>query len=229
MMKREKTAEPTTRRKNKPKPAMITKSRLKSERGWTDKLIDTFMPEPDATAVNPNYKSGPPMLLFSVKRIERIEKREKFKAAREKAEKCRSAANKSVGTKMKKTMEEVSRMKISVRTLKKEKLVNCACIHYNRMQNSRAWQGLPSSETEASPKSDAKFIARICVNFIRHNLTKYEEHLDDIHGLTGASEAYLEIKRKIFSAISDAYPWLTKECRRQMVETETNERMRRGL
>jgi hypothetical protein len=54
------------------------------------------------------------------------------------------------------------------------------------------------------------------VNFIRHELTEYEFALCKSAGKTGVDEAVLEIRNRVYSAISDAYPELNEECNRQL-------------
>jgi hypothetical protein len=39
-------------------------------RGWTGTLIRRFLPTPDRTKVNPHYRSGPPMRLYDLARVE---------------------------------------------------------------------------------------------------------------------------------------------------------------
>lgn len=73
-------------------PQFISKAGLIGKRNWTEKLVNMFMPHPDKEAENPHYKSAPPMKLYSLDRVERIEQSERFKEA------YRSASrNKAVG------------------------------------------------------------------------------------------------------------------------------------
>lgn len=53
------------------------------------------------------------------------------------------------------------------------------------------------------------------VNYIRHELTRYEKLLDQIRGLVGTRDIYTVIKGKILDKIASAYPWLKDECDRQ--------------
>jgi hypothetical protein len=194
---------------------MITKSRLKSERGWTDKLIKEFLPAPDLTKPNPNYKSGPPMLLFAIDRIEKIEQTEEFKAQQPDTEKRKAAAKKAVETKLQQLWKWLDTVEIRVPVFDKSKLIKRACDHYNDMQEEREFEGRSTCGMTATADSDPKFLERICVNYLRHCLTKYEEHLDEMSGKVGFGDGYEEIRRKIFSKISENYHWLTDECKRQ--------------
>ena len=194
---------------------MITKSRLKSERGWTDKLIETFAPVPDLTKPNPNYRSSPPMLLFNLEKIERIEQTEEFKIEQARATKRKLSAKKAVKTKREQMWEWLNTVQIHVPTYEKAKLIKRACDHYNYMREEREINGRSTSGRMATINSEKKFIERICVNYLRHCLTKYEEYLDEMSGKVGFAEGYEEIRRKIFNKISEKYQWLEHECNRQ--------------
>ena len=57
----------------KDKPQFITFSGLKEKRFWTDKMIQNMLGDPDKTATNPHYASGPKMKLYDIKRVCAIE------------------------------------------------------------------------------------------------------------------------------------------------------------
>src|SRR2546429_7280232 len=63
---------------------MLTTSALK-ERGWTLALIKKFLGEPDDTRENPHYRSAAPMRLYTIDRVEVIEKTPDFQEAHIKA------------------------------------------------------------------------------------------------------------------------------------------------
>jgi len=195
---------------------MLTRAKLKAEHGWTDKLIKEFLPkEPDLVRPNPNYKAGPPMLLFKKERIKEIERTESFKERLAGTATSKAAAKKAVETKLGRLRKYLEGVNISVPVLPREKLIGQACRHYNDMQFDREMEGRSTSGMEADKDSDTIFLARICVNYLRHCLTSYERHLDGMSGKVGFAEGYFEIRKKIFSEISKRYDWLAKECARQ--------------
>ena len=61
----------------------------------------------------------------------------------------------------------------------------------------------------------ANVLHRWEVNFIRHELTRYEKLLNQIRGLVGTRDIYTVIKGEILDKIATAYPWLKDECYRQ--------------
>ena len=72
------------------------------------------------------------------------------------------------------------------------------------------------SNSMASEDSDDAFLSRIMVNYIRHDLSSYEERLDMLFGRVGKREAYRILLKKIYKAIKKAYPSLADECNRQL-------------
>jgi len=62
------------------------------QRGWTQSAIENFLGEPDDTAVNPHYRSGPRIQLFAQPRVEVAENSLRFQKWAGKAEKRRQAA-----------------------------------------------------------------------------------------------------------------------------------------
>ena len=67
----------------------------------------------------------------------------------------------------------------------------------------------------ASEMSDPAFLERITVNFVRHELTAYDQELEAVAGRVGVQDAVQAIRRKVFAAIAAAYPALAHECDRQ--------------
>lgn len=145
------------------------------------------------------------MKLYKIKRVIRIEKTKAFRIAREKADKRRIAAAKSVETRRARLEEYVKNLVIEVTDLEHDALIDAA------QQNFL----MVSPSTDYSPPIEQK-----CVNFLRHCETAYEEELDAIAGRTGCKDAYYEIKAKVLDAIADKYEWLELECWRQHTEME---------
>ena len=55
----------------------FTKQELK-ERGWTTKMIDRFLPDPDDMIANMRHKYGPPVYQYKVWRVLNIEMSDDF-------------------------------------------------------------------------------------------------------------------------------------------------------
>ena len=76
--------------------------------------------------------------------------------------------------------------------------------HYNLL-----WAERGKYEKGASIHSDPKFLERITLNFIRHELTRYESLLAAIQGKIGKADAYQLLKARVIEEIHRTYPELT--------------------
>jgi len=77
--------------------------------------------------------------------------------------------------------------------------------HYNARE--RVWGSASASES-----SDERFLDRITVNYVRHELTNYDGLLASLHGKVGIAEAKELVRERVYDAICDAYPALLEEC-----------------
>ena len=82
------------------KKEFITKTTLK-ESGWTDSLIKEFLPEPHKTSQNTYYRSAPPICLYKISIVKKIEETKKFSIMFEKDQKRKRSSQNAVKTKLK--------------------------------------------------------------------------------------------------------------------------------
>ncbi|MDE0100064.1 MAG: hypothetical protein OXM87_10745 [Truepera sp.] len=59
---------------------------------------------------------------------------------------------------------------------------------------------------------------RWAVNWLRHEMTDYDQKLLDQRGKVGAPEAKVRVLEKVMGAIAEAYPSLANEALRQFAE-----------
>lgn len=186
----------------------FNKAALK-EKGWTDRLVKIFLPEPDLEKINPIYKSASPQKLYLQSRVEEIENSTKFKCELEKSKKRKVSSKKAVETKEQKLFREIKNFKRpNLPEISKNKLIEKAILHYNIIHFE--------SGKFACMSDDKEFLDRISVNFIRHEVSNYEEQLNFIFGKVGKNKAYALIKEKILRTIAEKYPWLSDECESQI-------------
>lgn len=187
------------------------------DRGWTDTLINRFLPEQDLLAPNPHYRSGATRKLYLKSRVEGVEAGQDFQVAKAQTATRKAAAAKAVATKEREIEGYVNSLTIEVPQMADNELIARACRHYNSRQRDLALErgGRYWDYREATPESDQSFLNRISVNFLRHELTRYEACLDQVFGKCGAVKAYPQIKAKVLDAIATAYPSLATECERQ--------------
>jgi hypothetical protein len=193
------------------KDKMISKTGLKLEYGFTDGMINKFLPNHDKEVENPYCKCAAPMKLYLVSRVKRIIKTKKFQDICKNSEKRREGAIKAVKTKELKAIEFAKSLDISIdKILPKDVLIQKAIYSYNEFNCDK------NNFEFASLNSDSNFLNRITVNYIRHEMTDYEELLFETFGIVGKHLAINIIRRKIYDTIKNNYAWLSEECEKQM-------------
>lgn len=186
----------------------ITPTGLKA-RGWSEAMIKQYLGEPDELKPNPYYKSAAPMRLYSLKRVEKVEKSKKFIEAKAAADRRKESAAKGVATKVEKAIQYANTVKIKVPVVNYDTLVKHACRHYNDWHECDR-NGMTNLDfIPADPKhSDPEFLHRITINYLRHECTSYDDELEKLFGKTGVHEAHQILQRRINKEIRATYPQL---------------------
>jgi hypothetical protein len=179
-------------------------------RGWTPKLIGRFLGEPERTVPNPHYRSAAPMRLWSLEAVLRAEQDPAFQEALVQAQRRKEAARKGALRRRELTLELARELPIEIERIPPDELLQIVQEDYfayeGRWVEFKPW-GKPD------PLRD-----RLCVNYLRHQATEYDLHLETLQGKTGIAEAYLVLWERIMRAIEEAYPELRAEVRRQYRE-----------
>jgi hypothetical protein len=194
----------------------ITPARLKSERGWTDGMIKTFLGEPDKTAPNPHYSSaGAPMRLYLLQRVEETEASAEWQAAKAAKAGARAkiakASKATADRKRAELLAAIARVTVVVPELTMSQLRKLAVQHYNEL-----WAARGKYEKRASENDDPAFLNRIAYNCLRHDLVVIkladgdvvyrDELLAALHGVVGKNDAYDALWDKVSEAVFNAYP-----------------------
>ena len=206
---------PRPRKTQKEKEQYVSLKGLKAE-GWTDKLIQKFLGNPDKTARNPMFASAAPVKLYSRTRVQSVSQTPEFPEEKQKADARKKGAQKAVSTKKDALMAEIEKLEIQVKILPFEKVKSLAIDAYNDHKAYISMEYGHDCEFASKKNNDKNFLDRIVVNFIRHELTSYDHSLEIIAGKVGASLALAEIRRKVYAAIAEAYPVYAEECKRQL-------------
>lgn len=180
-------------------------------RHWTKTMIRDLLPIPEARRPNPRYQNASPMKLYALERVAEIEATDAFKQMSAKAARRRVAAKKSAASQREQLLKKIETITVQLPILSSDDLIGRACHSYRSLHDGR------------SPGSDQAFIDRICVNYLRHECSTYEQELAKIFGKTGVADAKSLIRTKVYDAIAEAYPKLSRECDRQWQERESQE------
>lgn len=98
---------------------------------------------------------------------------------------------------------------VAVPVMPLPRLIRLSAAHYNARNVGRR---------AADFSSDEQFIARICVNFLRHQGTGYDSDRDFVSAHASAADRAAVgavIKGRVLAAIAEAYPQLAAEAYRQ--------------
>lgn len=200
---------------NKEKEMYYNKSQLK-KRGWTDSIIKKMSLTPDLLKQNPFYKKASQMKLYLTKSIEELENTEQFIKLIEKSAKRKKSAIKSVEKKTNNLINYVESLKITVQKISLERLKKYAIANYNDFESHKsAWDHNYEPNYYEPNDYDSDFLARIQVNYIRHQLTSYDKELKGMLGKTGKCKAYEILKNRVLDEIAKQYPTLENECQKQ--------------
>ena len=176
----------------------FTKTEL--ARRWSQSLIDLYFPEPTLEKPNPHHKRGSPMQLYDIGNVLRIESTQSFKEDFEKVYQHKLAGKERARRKREKLIMYANGVQINIPNFEKDKLIELACDHYNR-RNDNAYY-------PASPSSDYIFLKRICINYLRHQCTCYDDELGRFYRKVGVQEAHNVLQERINEAIKQKYEWL---------------------
>ncbi len=182
----------------------ITKTELLSRAGWTATLVARLLGDPDQRKKvlgRAGFAS-----LYAIARVEAAEAGVEFATAQAAIAKRRMSAEKAVASKTAKLMAAIQSMPITVRRFSLSSVKQEAVDSYNMRSRGDSF---------ASITDGPAFLDRITVNYIRHELTEYDVALWEVAGKTGIARAVAEIRRRVYSAIAQAYPALSDECARQ--------------
>jgi len=188
----------------------FNKTQLK-ERNWTDTAINKFLLFPDGEKINPVCRSAPKMKLYLQDRVFRIENSEDFRRWLNKSFDRKKSAQKAVLSKKESLIQQVNNWTIDVSEHSYVDILKLTVDNYNEFKTS-----IEDYESIATINSDKMFLNRIVVNFLRHQLTEYDNRLHEIAGKTGIRKAYLILNRKIYDKIAEIYPEYKEECIRQL-------------
>lgn len=171
-------------------------------RGWSPKLIESILGEPDKLARNPYYRSAPPTKLFLTERVEAGEKNESFIVHQPRRKKAQAAACATADRKRDELLDEVEALTFDVPRFLLPDLFAAAVSHWEALQSARGRFDADGSNADDETKK------RWAVNFLRHNLTNYDARLGALYRRIGKAEAYFVIKAKVSAAILEVYPEL---------------------
>lgn len=136
------------------------------------------------------------MQLYSPAHIEQKESQEEWQQAKARASARSQASKIAAARKATELVERAEQIRITIQRLPLERVMEEAIASYNdyhweiALRHGEIWE--PATE-----QSDPAFLERITVNYIRHHLTSYDTHLEQVAGQVGVLQAGKVIRRRI--------------------------------
>jgi hypothetical protein len=112
-----------------------------------------------------------------------------------------------VETKKDNLLIQISEFPISVEIIPRNELITLVIDDYNYNENKYHFKGYSTFRD-----FDQSKLEKLTVNYIRHELTSYDQCLGLIFSRVGKKEGYRLLIERIYNCISESYPELTREC-----------------
>lgn len=178
--------------------------------GFTKKLIEEHLHEP-LLKDNPHYRMGPKMKLYLAKDVEKFMKTDIFLNYQESRKNRVNAAIKNANKRRKENYRYIDD-EISQITVKRVPLDELERLTIEAKVDWILWT---RDDFYGFDDLSDETLARWMINYIRHNLTNYDEILDNIKGKFGVEEAYIKYKKILMLKIKEVYPELFIETKEQ--------------
>jgi len=187
--------------------------------GLTTSTINRFFPDPELRD-NPMYRSAAPMKIYDPVYVARIMATAEFKDHQEKSEKRKISAQKVVIKKREQLENDISEKIKQIKVQKKpfEKVCN------NALLAKQDWCSATEQFDNNPYEAQDHVRLRWTVNYIRHELTTYDDNLYQIKGCVGVRQAYNRYKDAVLNQIARIYPDTKDECERQKQAMQNNQR-----
>lgn len=182
-------------------------------RGWTAGMVRQLLGDPDQFRVNPHVRAAPRIRLYRVERVEAAERSEEFRTVSAAAVRRSAAARVAARRRLREVLARIAAEPIDVPRLTPHRLAALAA----ERQGLGRLPGSPGTGGSVDPV----VLDRRKVDYLLHQLSRYDELLDGLDGLHwGAGRVAAEelLRRRIYAAIVEAYPLLAQECERQLSE-----------
>ena len=188
-------------------------------RGWTAGMVRQLLGEPDLLRVNPHVRAAPRIRLYRVERVEAVERSEEYRAVAAAAARRSAAARVAVRRRRREVLARIVAEPIDVPRLAPHKLAALAVEHRERRDEGRVYEGRVY-ERQGPVSDDDALLDRWKVGYLLHQLARYDELLSGLHKGAGRAAAEELLRRRVYAAVAEAYPFLARECARQLSERE---------
>lgn len=188
----------------------FNKRQLK-ERGWTDRMIRQYI-SIAPVEFRSAYRSHPSQC-YPKDCILDIEDSDEWRAAMNESLVHKMSGKKAAETRRGQTMQWIADA-VGRLQVERDDNVMTKAIAAKNWRNDEIGNYM-ADDAERAPRQVKR---RWCVNYIRHELSNYDDVLVDMFGKVGRSEAYRVLFAAVMDRIAVVYPEYAGECARQKDE-----------
>lgn len=186
---------------------------LRKERGWSERLIEDLLGEPDRLARKQARRYGRakyrPAKLYASGRVNIAEQDERFIAYQAKRQRRSQASKRTADRKRAELEAWAHNVPIAVKPLPLD------AVYKRSLESREAWETSRGRSNFDGGNAPAGVRARWAVNYVRHELTSYDDTLLQAYGEVGIDRAVAAIRNRVLGEIASVYPELAAECARQ--------------
>lgn|GEM_PF-1922780 len=174
------------------------------ERSWTERIIKKLNLTPCGIIQNPECGAAI-IKIYDRKLVELFEATDEFKAMVKEDKSKKKGALKEDKKRKERLLEKVENIEITIEYVPESLLKKMALADYN------TWHIEKRQTFEwASGRSDRKFQQKLRHNYIRHNLTNYDQIMNRIAKKIHGKDEYAEIRRILLKRIKEAWQTAAK-------------------
>lgn len=177
-------------------------------RGWTPAMIRDFLGRPDLTEFVPRFRTAAPTLLFAAARVQAVERTAEFTQRRQLAARRSAVSKQAADRRRLEMLRLMAADEVSIPKLAPDVLTDRAVRHRE-----------PRDAASAAKAGDST-LNRWKVNYLRHQLTRFDAMIEGMFGQVGRAAAEKVLRRRALEAIGRTYPDLLEECQRQLRVSE---------
>lgn len=187
-----------------PTEKYVSRNGLK-ERGWGSTAIKNLLPPPLRKKLDKPFHGYNFYDVWKEKDVIARESTPEFLKYKERHTKQSDAAQKAVQTKISKLKLEIND-KIS--KIKVHKKCPREVLLRKTLESKENWYGYTGQYYEDLESAPPETLKRWMLNYVRHELTNYDNDLWEMAGKVGVSQLYIKYKDAVMEKIFEAYPYL---------------------
>ena len=189
----------------------VSKAGLKA-RGWTDSLINQFLPECDREARNPHYACAAKMKLYSLSKVESIEASDSFTEALGLIQMRKERRAQAAIAKKCKMADFIHSAELGIPEMGREELLVIALTEYNNLYHdllaNYGCREIPHEYSPLTLDSDPVLLAGLANRYLWSQVPDLTDALRQRFGEKLLDEGLSIFHSRATAIIDNLYPWI---------------------